>query len=178
MSGLSGSGKTWLAEHLAPPLRAIHLRSDIERKRLAGLAPAARSGSALARGMYARKMTLAVYDHLAECAADTIAGGYITIIDATFACPEDRLRFRALAASLGVNLCIVYCHAPQKLLEKRIVRRARRAKDPSEANVDVLRWQEAHFVQPAPHEANIVLDARRLTAPELVRRIAAAAARS
>jgi len=31
MEGLSGSGKTWIATRLAPLLRAIHLRSDVER---------------------------------------------------------------------------------------------------------------------------------------------------
>ncbi len=36
MSGLSGSGKTWLAERLAARIGAIHVRSDVERKRLAG----------------------------------------------------------------------------------------------------------------------------------------------
>jgi aminoglycoside phosphotransferase family enzyme/predicted kinase len=178
MSGLSGSGKTWLAQRLAPLLRAVHLRSDIERKRLAGLAAAARSSSALARGIYARAMTIAVYDRLADCAADTIAGGYTTIVDATFARPEDRVRFRALAASLGVSLCIVYCHAAQTLLRRRISERGRRGKDPSEANIEVLRWQETYFVPPAPQEASLVLDAAKLTAAGLVRRIAAAAAGS
>jgi hypothetical protein len=177
MTGLSGSGKTWLAERLAPPLRAVHLRSDIERKRLAGLAPLARTASALARGLYARKTTVTVYERLAECAADTLAGGYTTIVDATFALAEDRLRFRALAARLGVNLCIVYCQAPRRLLEKRIIERGRRRRDPSEANIDVLHWQEAQFTAPAPYEASLVLDAARLAPQALVRRIAAAAAR-
>jgi hypothetical protein len=177
MAGLSGSGKTWLAQRLALPLGAIHLRSDIERKRLAGLPAASRSGSALAQGLYAPDMTVAVYDRLADCAADTIAGGYTTIVDATFARVEDRTRFRALGASLQVNLCIVYCHAAQKVLRQRIVERGRAGKDPSEANLEVLRWQETHFVPPAPQEANLVLDAAKLTATELIRRIAAAAAK-
>ncbi|HEY6824755.1 MAG TPA: ATP-binding protein, partial [Steroidobacteraceae bacterium] len=103
---------------------------------------------------------------------------YTTIVDATFARTEDRERFRELAASLGVNLCIVYCHAPQNILRKRIGERGRRGKDPSEANLEVLRWQEAHFLPPAPQEASVVLDAAKLTAPQLVRRIAAVAARS
>lgn len=177
MSGVSGSGKTWLAQRLAPPLAAIHLRSDIERKRLAGLPAASRSGSALAQGIYARDMTVAVYDRLADCAADTIAGGYTTIVDATFARAADRARFRALGASLRVNVCVIYCHAAQKVLRQRIAERGRRGKDPSEANIEVLRWQETHFVPPAPQEANLVLDAAKLTAAELVRRIAAAAAK-
>jgi uncharacterized protein len=173
MCGLSGSGKTWLARLLAPPLEAVHLRSDIERKRLAGLAPLARSASAVARGLYARGVTAAVYAQLAECAADTLAGGYTTLVDATFATAGDRARFRALAARLGLDLQIVYCHAPPRVLESRIRRRGRRVDDPSEADVEVLHWQERHFTPPAAHEADALLDAGRIAPAELVRRIGA-----
>src|SRR5208282_218580 len=38
MCGVAGSGKSWLAQRLMPPMRAVLLRSDVERKRLAGLA--------------------------------------------------------------------------------------------------------------------------------------------
>ncbi len=171
MCGLSGSGKTWVAQRLAPALRAVHLRSDIERKRLAGLPPAARSRSAVAQGLYAREVTLAVYERLAECATDTLAGGYTAIVDATFGAAEDRARFRTLAARLGLDTCIIYCHAPREVLEARIRERQRRANDPSEANVEVLHWQERHFTAPAAHEAQIVLDAARSAPQELARRI-------
>jgi predicted kinase len=127
--------------------------------------------------MYTHEMTVAVYERLADCAADTLAGGYTTIVDAVFARAEDRLRFRAVAARLGVELCIVYCRAPQRVLEKRIIARGRRGKDPSEADIHVLRWQESYFMAPAAHEASLVLDAAALTPQTLVRRIAAAAAR-
>jgi uncharacterized protein len=173
MSGMSGSGKTWLAKRLAPTLGAIHLRSDIERKRLAGLAPMARSASVVAQGLYAREVTAAVYDRLAEYAVDSLAGGYSTIVDATFGAPEERARFRALAAQLGVPICIVYCHASREVLARRILRRGRRAEDPSEADLEVLSWQETHFAPPAAHEANALLDATQLPSKELVRRISA-----
>jgi len=174
MSGLSGSGKTWLAQRLAPALRAVHLRSDIERKRLAGLAPAARSASGVAQGLYARNVTVAVYERLAECATDTLAGGYTTIVDATFGTVEDRARFRALAARLGLDTCIVYCEVPRKVLEARILQRRRRAADPSEADLEVLDWQEVRFTAPTAREACAVLDAARLAPEELARRIATA----
>jgi aminoglycoside phosphotransferase family enzyme len=58
MSGLSGSGKTWVAQRLAPALHAVHLRSDIERKRLAGLPALARSGSGSARSARASARSL------------------------------------------------------------------------------------------------------------------------
>jgi len=171
MCGLSGSGKTWLARRLAPALGAVHLRSDIERKRLAGLAPLARSASAVARGLYGREVTGAVYARLAECATDALAGGYTTIVDATFAAAADRARFRAVAAQLGLDLRIVYCHAPRRVLESRIRQRGHRADDPSEADLEVLHWQERHFTPPGAHEANAILDAAQIAPAELVRRI-------
>ena len=177
MSGLSGSGKTWLAQRLAPMLGAVHLRSDIERKRLVGLAPRARTASALAEGLYGREMTAAVYERLIECAADALAGGYTTIVDATFGVPAQRARCRALAAQLGLRICIVNCHAPERVLERRILERSRRADDPSEAGLEVLHWQEAHFTPPAPHEADAVLDAARLSVAELAREISGGALR-
>jgi hypothetical protein len=177
MSGVSGSGKTWMARRLAPPLRAVHLRSDIERKRLAGLSSLARSASALAQGLYARDVTRAVYDRLAECAADALAGGCTTIVDATFGLARDRARFRALAARLGLDTWIVYCHAGRKALAARIRKRHRAAIDPSEADMGVLDWQEAHFTAPAAQEGVTVLDAAELAPRELARRISAAASR-
>ena len=178
MSGLSGSGKTWLAQRLAPALGAVHVRSDIERKRVAGLAPMARSASAVAQGLYEREVTVAVHDRLVECATDSLAGGYTTIVDATFGVAGERARFRALAAQLGLPICIIYCHAAEKVLQRRVLERTRRADDPSEADLEVLRWQVRHFTPPAVHEADAVLDAAQLPPKELVRQISAADTRS
>ena len=171
MSGLSGSGKTWVAQRLAPALRAVHLRSDIERKRLMGLPALARSGSALGKGLYGRSVTRAVYDRLAQCAADALAGGCTTIVDATFGLSADRARFRGLAAALGIETWIVYCHAARKTLEARIRHRHERANDPSDADIGVLDWQETRFTAPAPRESVTVLDAAELAPRAIVSRI-------
>ena len=37
MHGASVSGKSWLSGHLMPALQAVRVRSDLERKRLAGI---------------------------------------------------------------------------------------------------------------------------------------------
>jgi len=145
MHGLSGSGKSWLAERLAPGFGAVHLRSDVERKRLAGLAQSAHSASGLGQGLYTRDVTTRVYQHLARCAGDTLAGGYTTIVDASFHRREDRAQFYDLAAELGVAACIVRCEAPPETLGARIDTRLRGGGDPSEADLSVLDWQAAHF---------------------------------
>jgi aminoglycoside phosphotransferase family enzyme/predicted kinase len=145
MSGLSGSGKTWLAERLAPILGAVHLRSDVERKRLAGLDDHSRSGSAVGEGIYSRGFTKRVYEHLAAVAEDVLAGDYTAIVDATFARRDDRGIFRKLARRVGVTACLIHCRAAHDVLVKRIVERHLRGSDASEADVSVLDWQKEHW---------------------------------
>jgi aminoglycoside phosphotransferase family enzyme/predicted kinase len=167
MCGLSGSGKTWIAQRLTPRLLGIHLRSDIERRRMAGLSLAERSDSGVEEGLYSRETTAGVYQHLANCARDTLAGGYPTIVDATFSRRADRVRFHELSARLEVKTCIVRCHAPRDVLQARIVERRRRNDDASEADLAILEWQERHFEPIQAQEAFTVFEART-TEPDVV----------
>jgi aminoglycoside phosphotransferase family enzyme/predicted kinase len=156
MNGLSGSGKTWIAKRLAPVLGAVHLRSDIERKRLAGLPELAHSDSNLQQGLYSREVSTRVYQHLADCAGDTLAGGYTTIIDATFHRREDRALFYDLSVELGVAACVVQCEAPPEMLRARVQARRQRGDDPSDADLSVLHWQESHC-EPIQTDESFVL---------------------
>ena len=141
MSGLSGSGKTWLAQRLAPALGAVHLRSDVERKRLAHLPELASSGSSVGQGLYSDEQTARVYRFLESAADATLHGGYPTIVDATFGRREERRSFQHLASRLGIPVCVVWCEAPLEILEARLTQRARSGSDASEASPSVLRWQ-------------------------------------
>ena len=145
MCGLSGSGKTWLARRLAAPLAALHLRSDVERKRRAGLEPLARSGSGLASGLYASAMNARVYEDLARAAEDGLSGGYPVIVDATFLDRGARMRFAELGAGLGVPTHFICCQAPLPVLHARLRARSRTASDPSEADESVLEWQRGRI---------------------------------
>jgi uncharacterized protein len=169
MCGLSGSGKSYLAGRLAPRLEAVWLRSDAERKRLAGLGALTKSGSGIGAGLYSPAATAGVYRHLLQCADDTLAGGCTTIIDATLARRVDRIEFSRLAARLGVPSCIVHCRAPREVLEARIRERRRESDDPSEADLSVLAWQETRFESPQPGEAAALLEASSADAGALDR---------
>ncbi len=150
MHGVSASGKTWLAQRLAPPLAAVHLSSDRERKRLPDARPAPERYSPEARAQ--------VYEHLASCATDTLAGGFTTIVDATFGTSEQRARFLAVAASVAVPVCVVRCQAPAHLLRARIDARLADHRDLSDANQDVLAGQQRHFEAVSPDEGFTILD--------------------
>jgi aminoglycoside phosphotransferase family enzyme/predicted kinase len=139
--GYSGSGKSYLAALLAERLWAIHLRSDIERKRLAGLAPRTVSFSALNNGLYTAEMTHRTYRHLLDLAETLLRAKYSVIIDATFLQQEQRERVRYLAMRQNAPLLVLDCRAPIERLRERIKSRIGLGNDPSEADIAVLERQ-------------------------------------
>jgi predicted kinase len=143
MHGLSGSGKTTVAAELLEILGAIRLRSDVERKRLHGLAPLASSGSAPGGGIYGHADTEGTYERLVTLARGVLAEGFPVIVDATFLRRAQREPFRALAAEAGVAFSIVVCEAPESTLRERLAIRARGPGDASEADAAVLALQIA-----------------------------------
>lgn len=141
--GLSGSGKTTAAKALLLAdgrAATIRLRSDVERKRLFGLAPEAASGGSI----YGPEATVRTYGHLWARAAEIIADGWPVLVDAAFLKRAERDEFRALAAQLGIPFAILACEAPVDELRRRL--RARTG-DASEATVAVLE-QQLQWLQP------------------------------
>jgi aminoglycoside phosphotransferase family enzyme/predicted kinase len=139
--GLSGSGKTWLARQLVLSHDLIHLRSDVERKRLFGLTETAQSGSAIDAGIYSREATQATYERLALLAETCITSGFSVIVDATFRKRKQRDIFRALARRLQCDFHILDCTADAAQLRQRIQTRAQQGGDASEADLAVLEKQ-------------------------------------
>lgn len=159
MCGLSGSGKSWLAERLALALPAVHLRSDVERKRLGGLAAQQRSGAKIGEGLYSAAMTAATYERLRGCAAEVLGGGLSVIVDATCQLREQRGRLSSLGPACDARVCVIFCHAPAGVLAARIAVRQREATDPSEADRGVLALQQASFQPPDASEGLSVIEA-------------------
>lgn len=160
LSGLSGSGKSWLARQLAPHLPAIHIRSDVERKRLFGLAPLARTASAHGAGIYDEGTSARVYEEMLRLASAVLAAGLPVIVDATCLYRSQRAAFIDMAAQLGKPALLLACTAAEDTLLARVRRRARDARDPSEADVTVLREQLRKHEPPAADEGceRIIID--------------------
>jgi alcohol dehydrogenase, propanol-preferring len=175
--GLSGSGKTWLARQLATRLHLVHLRSDVERKRAAGLEPLAATQSLPGQGLYTDSASAALYRRLAEHSAALLAGGHSVIVDATFAGAQQRRVFRELARKLAVPVLLIHCQAPPETLRTRILLRQQSAADASEADAGVLQWQLEHFEPPAAAEALTCIDADTAL-PDVVDTVSAQISRS
>lgn len=155
--GLSGSGKSSQSLGLIEARGLIRVRSDVERKRLFGLAPAARSASPADGGIYTTSAGEATYARLAELAGIVIDAQRSALVDATFLSSRRRASFRRLATEKGVPFVILYFDAPIGLLRERVKARVLSGKDASEAGPDVLEAQRAQFEPPADDEASVVL---------------------
>ena len=139
--GPSGCGKTALTQALLELTGAVRIRTDVERKRLHGIGPQARSGSAPGAGLYAPDATERTYRRALALAEAVASAGGIAIADGTFLRRWQRDLFRARAAELGIPFVIVAFAASEATLLARVALRALRASDASEADLPVLDLQ-------------------------------------
>lgn len=139
--GLSGCGKSTLASALLLQLPLVRIRTDVERKRLAGLAALQRSDGEAARLLYGEEMTRRTYGHVAGLAQAVVAGGGIALIDAAFLKRWQREIFVRLAADSGAVFLILDFRVPESELRRRIVSRLSRGTDASDADMAVLERQ-------------------------------------
>lgn len=140
--GLAGSGKTTLARSFVEKLGAIQIRSDVERKRLAGLPLTAKTGSGLYQDLYDPKVTEQTYQRLLQLAELIISAGYSVIVDAAFLQADQRALFKALAERLKVPFTIAACELTSKDREKRLALRQDNSSEISEATLEVMRAQQ------------------------------------
>ncbi|HEX7114804.1 MAG TPA: AAA family ATPase [Steroidobacter sp.] len=158
--GLSGSGKTWLSSQLMTALGWLRVRSDVERKRLAGLRPEQSSRTLVGHDIYTREFNERVYSRLRALARTMLEAGHSVIVDAAFLRREERSSLLALAEELAVPGRIVHCVAPIDQLRERLERRQRAANDASEADASVMEKQRDYWEPLTAEERTRALEIR------------------
>ena len=158
--GLSGSGKSWLTQGLLEAAGALRLRSDVERKRLFGLAALEDSAARVAGGIYSPGATRRTYAQLLLRAEGMLRAGWPVIVDAASLRRAERERFAGLAAGLGAPYLLLDCQADVTTLRRRVRERATRHDDVSEADTAVLERQFGQDEAPTGAELADVLTVR------------------
>ena len=145
VGGLSGTGKSTLAAALTPrlgrPPGAVHLRSDVERKRLFGVPETER----LPADAYDPAVTREVYARLQRQATLAVSAGSAVVVDAVHARPDERAAIEAVARDAGCAFAGLWLEAPAAVLTKRV--EARRG-DASDAGAAVVAQQVGYDVGP------------------------------
>jgi aminoglycoside phosphotransferase family enzyme/predicted kinase len=138
IGGLSGTGKSTVAAALAPGLGAapgaLHVRSDVERKVLAGLPETER----LPPGSYSREAAFAVYTSCLARAGHALAAGHSVVLDAVFAEEGERRAGVELARRHRAHFAGVWLEAPPDVLTARV---DNRRGDASDATAEVVERQ-------------------------------------
>lgn len=138
VGGLSGSGKTTMALKLAPDVGrapgAVVVRSDVERKRAAGIALEDR----MPAGSYTPEASARVYAAMLDRAEQALRAGHSAVLDAVFSKPEERQGAEALAKKVGVPFDGVWLDVPKGVAQARV---AARKGDASDATPQVVERQ-------------------------------------
>jgi predicted kinase len=140
IGGLSGTGKSTLASALAPHIGrapgAVHLRSDIERKRLFRVGELDR----LPPTAYTPEASQRVFAALAAQAKTALLAGQSVVVDAVYRLPEERAALEEAGRAAGADFTGLWLTAPFETMAERI---AARRDDASDATLDVLVRQVA-----------------------------------
>jgi aminoglycoside phosphotransferase family enzyme/predicted kinase len=159
--GLSGSGKTKasmrqvLADAHGTLLR---VRSDVERKRLFGLAANADSDASLDDGIYSAKASQRTYLRLQQVTETLLIAGWSVVVDAAFLKKADRAVFRQIANQAGAAFFILSPRATLEQLGERIATRRAKHRDASEATPEVLKKQMAEIEAVDATEQEFILE--------------------
>ena len=145
IGGLSGTGKSTVAAALSPHLGAapgaLHVRSDVERKVLAGVPEAER----LPVESYSRAASFAVYAACFARAEKALAAGHSVVLDAVFADEGERRAAAEVARRTRAHFAGVWLEAPPALLTSRV---AARTGDASDATAEVVAKQLGYDLGP------------------------------
>ena len=184
-SGVSGSGKTTVTGEVAAALGAVRLRSDVERKRLFGMAATDRPRDAVQEAaLYSSETSRRTYARLAELARLILAAGTSVVVDAACNGRWERRILADVAREAGVPMVWLSLEVPEAVAVARVAARQVGGTDASDASVDVVRAQFAarEPIQPdectqtssgEQRESLIPITGSDLENPEFVRRIAA-----
>lgn len=145
-SGLTGTGKSGLAEGLARDLDMVLFQSDRIRKEISGVPPKEHRFETFETGIYSRETSRATYRTLLSKAEATLKQGRSVILDATYLKQGQRDAVQALADKAGVPFFVIEATCPAEEVKRRLSDRLREAGGVSDG-----RW-EIYLAQKKIHE--------------------------
>lgn len=144
MIGLSGSGKSYIANAVAGRIGAVVVSSDLVRKRSAGVDPRQRLSAPYAEGTYGLAERARVYNAMHALAREHLAAGRSVILDATYLRRADRDAAAAMARNAGVPMIAIEVTAAESTVRERLGRRAAKPDTASDAGweIHLAQWHD------------------------------------
>ena len=140
--GVTGSGKSYLANALAARLGAVILSSDVVRKRLLGIEPTERRIDPIDAGIYSPELTEQTYQALLDQARPWLEQGKPVILDASYLTRAHRRAALSLAAKTDARFLALECAANEALVRERLSDRRGEERVVSDGRWEVYQSQQ------------------------------------
>ena len=140
--GVTGSGKSYLANALAARLGAVILSSDVTRKRLLGIDPTEPRVEPFAQGSYRPEITEQTYRALLDEALRWLGRDKPVILDATFLQRAHRQAVLRLARETESPFLAVECEADEALVYERLSERRGEERAVSDGRWEIYQAQQ------------------------------------
>ncbi|MBN2647732.1 MAG: AAA family ATPase [Thiotrichales bacterium] len=163
LQGVSGSGKSHLAQELQAWMPAVVISSDRTRKHLFGVLPKERLTADARHQLYSPQMSQTTYKTLLQNARTSLTAGWHTVVDATFLKHAHRQPFYELAAELHIPVYLLYLEVNDvQQIEQALQQRGQANLDPSDADAQIMQNQLPMIEPPSQHEPALWLNANQL----------------
>lgn len=152
--GLTGAGKTTVAQELARRWGLAFISSDQVRKELAGIAATEHQYVPFGQGIYSPEFSQRTYQTMLQRATEELSQGSSVVLDATFRRAGERLQAVALARSLGVETWVVECVLEEGEVRRRLEERVRQGGSVSDSRWELYgpmqeQWESVEEVPPS-----------------------------
>ncbi len=168
MAGLMGTGKSVLARALAPVIGAQIIQTDAVRKRLLLIPSSEHRYEEFGQGIYSDDISRKTYARALEIALEKLATDPAVIIDASYSSRQERLRAFEVGRQAGVDVYVVECTCPERIIKKRLQSRQSGGTDISDGRWEIFRAQRENFerIDEIPGGFHLVVDTSQ-TADEI-----------
>jgi aminoglycoside phosphotransferase family enzyme/predicted kinase len=156
VGGIIASGKTAVAEALAPLVEGPVVSADATRKYLAGIDKEELGDQSI----YTTAFTHRVHEELLRRASQVLQGGRPVILDTTFKSRQLRGRARRLAERMKVPFVMIECGVPETVARERLRGRNLGVSDAREDLLDNFLRDYEPMAELAPGEL-VLLDTTR-----------------
>lgn len=157
MSGLTGTGKSTVADKIAIDYNAIVINTDVVRKEKAGVGKYERHFEDPNKGMYSPKRVHQTYEQVIDYAKETLMEGRNVILDATFQKKEHRDMARSLAQKFNAIFIPIYCTCPEPIAKKWLEGRMK-SKSVSDGRWEIYQIQKKSFETFTDEEEPIIFN--------------------
>jgi predicted kinase len=155
--GLTGSGKSYLAERWSVARGYPSFNSDQIRKELAGVAPESRHHVPFNVGLYSPDMTHRTYGEMLNRAAEAVSRGESgVVLDGSYGAEEQRRQIIEAMAD-QCDIYFVHCHCSELVVKARFQLRAADSQAVSDGRWEIYQGQKKNFVVPEQVEGESLL---------------------